>query len=152
MGNNWCGYLSMSHVWLISFGTCRISIFSRKSSAPKISICLSRVCPHWGEFPLINTLRPRENCRHFADCIFKCILFNENVWISPKLALKFVPKVSFDNILALLQIMAWRRSGDKSLSEPMMVSLLAHICFARPQWFNAYTWQSRISQICIYII
>ena len=31
-------------------------------------------------------------------------------------------------------IMAWRRPGDKPLSEPMMVSLLTHICVNRPQW------------------
>ena len=28
---------------------------------------------------LINTLRPRQNGRHFADDIFKCIFVNENV-------------------------------------------------------------------------
>ena len=38
-----------------------------------------------------------------------------------------------NNILALVKIRAWRRSGDKSLSEPMMVSLLTHICVTRPQ-------------------
>ena len=32
--------------------------------------------------------------------------------------------------------MAWRRPGDKPLSEPMMVSLLAHICVTLPQWVN----------------
>ena len=41
-----------------------------------------------------------------------------------------------DNILALVQIMAWRRPGDKPLSEPMMFSLLTHICVTRPQWVN----------------
>ena len=30
--------------------------------------------------------------------------------------------------------MAWRRRDDKPLSEPMMVSLLMHICVTRPQW------------------
>ena len=30
--------------------------------------------------------------------------------------------------------MAWRRPGDKPLSEPVMVSLLTHICVTRPQW------------------
>ena len=30
----------------------------------------------------INTLRLRRNGRHFVDGIFKCILLNENVWIS----------------------------------------------------------------------
>ena len=33
--------------------------------------------------------------------------------------------------------MAWRRPGDKPLSEPMMVSLLTHICITRPQWVNS---------------
>ena len=30
--------------------------------------------------------------------------------------------------------MAWRRLGDKPLSEPMMVNSLTHICVTRPQW------------------
>ena len=82
----------------------------------------------------VNTLRPRQNGRHFADAILKCIFLNENVWISLKISLKFVPKVRINNIPALVQIMAWRRPGDKSLSELMMVSLLMHICITRPQW------------------
>ena len=32
--------------------------------------------------------------------------------------------------------MAWRRLGDKPLSEPMMISLPMHICVTRPQWVN----------------
>ena len=48
----------------------------------------------------------------------------------------FVPTVRIDNIPALFQIMAWRRPGDKPLSEPMMVSILTHICVTRPQWVN----------------
>ena len=83
---------------------------------------------------LINTLRPRRNEQHFADDIFKRIFFNENVWISIKISLKFVPKGPINNIPALVQIMVWRRSGDKPLSEPVMVSLLTHICVTRPQW------------------
>ena len=67
------------------------------------------------------TLRPRQNGRHFADAIFKCIFSNQNAWISLKITLKFVPKVRINNIPALVQIMAWRRPGDKPLSEPMMV-------------------------------
>ena len=66
----------------------------------------------------LNTLRPRRNEQHFADDIFKLIFFNENVWISIKISLKFVPKGPINNIPALVQIMAWRRSGDKPLSEP----------------------------------
>ena len=45
-----------------------------------------------------------------------------------------------NNIPALVQIMAWRRPGDKPLSEPMVVSLLTHICVTRPQWVKV-TWQ-----------
>ena len=32
--------------------------------------------------------------------------------------------------------MAWRRPGDKPLSEPMMVRLPTHICVTQPQWVN----------------
>ena len=88
-------------------------------------------------FILINTLRPRQNGRHFADEPFKRIFLNENVWISLKISLKFVPRVPINNIPALVPIMAWRRSGGKPLSEPVMVSLLTHICITRPQWVKA---------------
>ena len=83
-----------------------------------------------------NTLRPRQNGRHFADDIFKCIFFNENISISIKISLQFVLKGPINNIPALVQIMAWRWSGDKPLSEPRMKSLLTHICVTRPQWVN----------------
>ena len=93
-----------------------------------------------GKFKLfvkpVNTLRLRQNGCHFADNIFKCIFLTENVWISINISLKFVPKVQINNIPALVQIMAWRRPGDKPLSEPMMLSLLTHICVTGPQWVN----------------
>ena len=82
----------------------------------------------------VNTLRPSQNGSRFSDDIFKRILLNENVRISIEISLKFVPKGPINNIQALVHIMAWRRSGDKPLSEPMMVSLLTHICVTRPQW------------------
>ena len=37
------------------------------------------------------------------------------------------PRGPFENIPASVQIMAWRRPGDKPLSEPLMVSLLTHM-------------------------
>ena len=86
------------------------------------------------QFIPVNSLRPRPNRRHFADDIFKCIFENGNEWISPRISLKFVPKVRINNIPALVMIMAWRRPGDKPLSEPMMVRLPTHICVTRPQW------------------
>ena len=84
----------------------------------------------------IDTLRLRQNGRHFAANIFKCIFLNEKVWIPIKISLKFVPKGPINNIPALVQIMAWCRPGDKPLSEPMMVSLTTHICVTQPQWVN----------------
>ena len=91
----------------------------------------------------INTLRPRQNGRRFADDTFKRIFLNENVSI--KISLKFVPKGPINNIPALVQIMAWRRPGDKPLSEPMMVSLLTHMCVTRPQWVNCWCTHYRSS-------
>ena len=72
----------------------------------------------------IITFRPTQNCRHFADDIFKYIFLNENMCISLRISLKFVPKIWINNIASLVQIMAWRRPGDKLLYEPMMVSLI----------------------------
>ena len=82
--------------------------------------CSSTHCPS------VNTLRPRQDGRHFADDIFTCIFFNENCCI--------LIKFSLDNDPSLVQIMAWRRSGDKPLSEPMMISSPTHRCVTRPQW------------------
>ena len=68
--------------------------------------------------PSNNTLRPRQNGHHFADNIFKCIFWNENVWIPVEISLKFVPKCAINNIQSLVQMMAWRRPSNKPLSEP----------------------------------
>ena len=121
-------YLQISaklHLW--------ITVINWKSfewwSVPRRKLCRLQM-------RAINTLRPRRNGQHFTDDIFKRIFFNENVWISIKISLKFVPKGSVYNIPALVQIMAWRRPGDKPLSEPMMGSLPTHICVTRPQWGN----------------
>ena len=64
----------------------------------------------------------------FSRRHFKCIFFNENVRISIKISVKFVPKGPINNIPGLVKIMAWRQPGDKPLHEPMMVSLLTHMC------------------------
>ena len=83
----------------------------------------------------------------FTDGILKCIFLNDNVWISIKTSLKFVLSGPINNIPAMVQIMAWRRIGDKPLSEPMMLSLLTHIRVTRPQWDKQLT-----SMINIYLL
>ena len=55
-----------------------------------------------------------------ADGIFKCIFLNVNDVIPIQILLKFVPKSPFDNKAALVQVMSWRRTGDKPSSEPML--------------------------------
>ena len=69
---------------------------------------------------MFNTLRLRQNGHHFAADIFKFIFSKEKVWISIKISLKFVLIWPIDNQPPLVQIMAWRRTGDKPLFEPMM--------------------------------
>ena len=109
---------------------CLINCFKEKIWSLN---CLCVVVFYW--LPLtVNTLRSRQNGRHFAGDIFKCIFLNGNVWILIKISIKFVPKGPINNIPTLVQIMAWCRPGDKPLAEPMMVSLTTHICVTRPQW------------------
>ena len=89
--------------------------------------------------PWIDSSLPGQNGRHFADDIFKCISLNEKAWISIKIPVKFVPKGPINNNPALVQIMAWRRPGDKPLSEPMLT-----------QFIDAYKWhQGEMSWLII---
>ena len=116
--------------------------------------CVNKV-KHWAGFPLaidsftvslhsVNTSKPRQNGRHLADDTFKRIFVNENVRILNEISLKFVPKGLINNIPSLVQIMAWRPTGDKPLSEPMMVCLPTHICVTRPQLVK--------TGICLHIV
>ena len=85
----------------------------------------------------LNTLRPRQ-----MDAISQTTFSNAFSWMKMfEFRLKFhwslfpwVQLTIFQS--AMVQIMAWCRPGDKPLSEPMMVSLLTHICVTRPQWVN----------------
>ena len=92
------------------------------------SLSVYRACTLWRELhrpPFcclnydFNFLRPIQNRRHFSDDVFKCN-FMENVSIPIIISLTFVPDGPIINIPALVPIMAWRLSGAKPLSEPMM--------------------------------
>ena len=72
-----------------------------------------------------------------------------------KIPLKFVPTGLVNKILELVQMMAWRRPGDKPLFEPMLVILLTHKRDTRPQWVKAVNLQTqqinwRTTQLCAY--
>ena len=124
-----CGYFAL--IWACMCQLCPHSLYIVVFCLILIQINFDHIRKSY--FTNINTLRPSQNGHHVSDDIFKCIFLNENVWISLKIWRKFVPKVWINNIPALVQIMAWRRPGDKPSSEPMMVSLTTHICVTRPQ-------------------
>ena len=65
-------------------------------------------------------------------------IFNKNELISLRISLKLVPKIQINNIPAFVQITAWRRPGNKPLSQPLMVSLLMHVCITQPQWVKCH--------------
>ena len=86
---------------------------------------------------VFNTLRPRQNGRHFADDILSAFSWMKMFEFS----LKFFPQGPINNIPASVQIMVWRPPGDKLLSEPMIFSLTTHICVTRPQWVKISHYQ-----------
>ena len=85
----------------------------------------------------------RESLTHWGRdkmaVFFQMTFSNVFYWIQIyeffiKNLLKFVSKGPISNISTLVQIMPWRRQGDKPLSEQMMLWLPTHICVTRPQW------------------
>ena len=74
--------------------------------------------------------------------IFQTIISNTFSWmITHEFWLKFHWGLflwgPINNIPALVPMVAWRRPGDKPLSEPMMARLPTHIYVTRPQWVNS---------------
>ena len=117
---------------------------SPKASGLSIPLCVKfrsdyTELTHWG----------RDKMDAISQTIFsngilewKCMNFDKHFIF---FHFKFVPKGPINNIPAMVQIMAWRRLGDKPLSEAMMVNLLTHICVTRSQWvkrrsFSNYSW------------
>ena len=88
--------------------TCKV-----KASKEEILVCLT----HWGRDKMAAT--------------FQLTFWNVFSWMKMfefrLVSLNYVPKGPINNIPALVQIMAWRRLGNKPLSEPVMVSLQMHI-------------------------
>ena len=85
---------------------------------------------HWRmNMPLqAQWVTPGQNGRHFTD-ISACIFMNEKFCILIRISLKFVPKDQIDNRSALVQVMAWRRTGDKPFPELMLTQFTyAWIC------------------------
>ena len=74
----------------------------KKNKKQLVEVGINFNCrPQYNDEFVCNTLRTRQNCRHFADDIFKWIFLNENARISFKISLRFVLKVPIDNMSAL---------------------------------------------------
>ena len=94
-----------------------------------------------------NTLRPKQMDAISQTTFSNCIFLNENVGIPIKISLMFVPNGPINNIPALIQIMAWHHSGDKPLSEPMVVNLQTHLYASLV--FNELIHTGLVRHLCI---
>ena len=86
----------------------------------QISVCIVRV--HSGSHIYLTYLPPEQNGHHFTDDIVECIFTNKKFCILIRISPKVVPKGPIDNNAALVQVRAWRRTGDTALSEQMLLS------------------------------
>ena len=69
---------------------------------------------------LLTSSSPGTKWSSFRRRCFQMHFREWEICILIKMSLKFVPKGPIENIPALVQIMAWRRIGDKLLLEPML--------------------------------
>ena len=120
----------------INFDYCLMFVCPMKSDLTVRSYTIVGwflLLPNWCPW-YVNSSPPGQNGRHFTDNVFGSIFMNEKFCILIKFSLKFAPKGPIDNNPALVQIMAWRRIGDKPLSEPILTDSLTHICGTRGRW------------------
>ena len=111
MEKNWCIKAKL-HLTFNTIGSCNdlLPIWSKAFTQVTVTS------------QLLNSSSPGQNGRQFADNIFKHIFLNIKVRILVQISLKFVPKGPIDNNKsAMVQIMAWCRTGNKPLPEPMLI-------------------------------
>ena len=73
-----------------------------------------------------ETLSPEQKGFHFTDDV--CIFCSVKCCILIRMSLKFVPNCPFSNNPALVQLITWRRSGDKPLFESMVALFIDSYC------------------------
>ena len=69
---------------------------------------------------LVNSSPLDKMAAILAGDIFKCTFLNEKNKFPIQISLKLVPRGTIDNKPTLVQVMVWRRTGDKPLPEPLM--------------------------------
>ena len=63
------------------------------------------------------------NGKKFTNYHFKLISLNKMCYILIQISTNLVAKVSIDNDVAFVQVMVWRRPGDKPLIEPKSIRI-----------------------------
>ena len=99
--------VSETSPWILVWEKHRI-----KRNALESRLLLCRVMSDWDLKYAVTTLTPRQ-----MDAISQMKFSNGFPWMKVfEFSLRFVPKGPINKIPALVQIMAWRRPGDKPLS------------------------------------
>ena len=105
--------------------------YSKNLQDYTIEVKVMKIYMQW----LINSSPPGQFGRKIEDDVFKCIFFNENVRISIKISLKFVPKGPINDKSALVEVMA---ATNHYLSQ-CWPSSPTHICGTRGRWVKGAT-------------
>ena len=137
-------YLHLNTAWIIKghqwplFIPTYWDVWQIKATLWKMSIHINA---DWHRYASSWTVVGKLDLTHWGRdkmaAIYQTAFSNAFPWMKMyEFRLKFVRKGSINNTPALVQIMAWRRLGDKPLSGLMMVRLPTHICVTRPQWVN----------------
>ena len=84
------------------------------------------LCPKHGMGPRCDSLinKPQITWTNYVESIWCVNLLPEIFVLIPWGSMTYLYMGPINDIPALVQILAWRRPGDKPLSEPMMVILL----------------------------
>ena len=88
----------------------------------------------WHTVPLTHWVREK-NGPHFANEIFKLNFLYEGCGTLTQISMKFVPMGPVDNILALVQKMAWRRIGAPIYIRTNYGLVYGHFCVTKRCFF-----------------
>ena len=89
----------------------------------------------------LNSSPPGQNGRHFPNNILKCIFMNGKFCMMIQISLKFVPNSPFNNIPALVQIMAWHWSGNKIWTNADPVHWRMYTAQGGDEWIHMKLWR-----------
>ena len=107
----------LASIHQVSFVNILLNLYFRSTKFNRLGcyweLSNIRLLTHWGQYKIQAVLQTT-----FSNTLSWMKIYE--FWLI--FSLKSVPKGPVNNISVLVQIMAWRRSGDKPLFEPMMVN------------------------------